>query len=176
MKKLIIGIMMIACAIVANAATVNWSVTTTSAEVGQKVFLFTSPVEATYDTYAELIAGAIADAEIIEYGGRNKKYGTGSEDLMVSVGDAKQIYGVLVSGPEAKAYSYATFDVTDYTYDPGKQETAPGTLALTQSSFTSSGTIGGGPTPPGPDPIPEPTSGLLLLLGVAGLALRRRRA
>ena len=28
----------------------------------------------------------------------------------------------------------------------------------------------------GPDPIPVPTSGLLLLLGVAGLALRRRRA
>ena len=30
--------------------------------------------------------------------------------------------------------------------------------------------------PPAPAPIPEPTSGLLLLLGVAGLALRRRRA
>ena len=28
----------------------------------------------------------------------------------------------------------------------------------------------------GPDPIPEPTSGLLLLLGMAGLALKRKRA
>ena len=28
----------------------------------------------------------------------------------------------------------------------------------------------------GPSPVPEPTSGLLLLLGVAGMALRRRRA
>ena len=33
--------------------------------------------------------------------------------------------------------------------------------------------VGGAPTP---TPTPEPTSGLLLLLGVAGLALRRRRA
>ena len=29
---------------------------------------------------------------------------------------------------------------------------------------------------PGPEPMPEPTSGLMLLLGMAGLALRRRRA
>jgi len=27
-----------------------------------------------------------------------------------------------------------------------------------------------------PSPIPEPTSGLLMLLGVAGLALKRKRA
>ena len=34
-------------------------------------------------------------------------------------------------------------------------------------------TVGSGT---GPTPIPEPTSGLLMLLGMAGLALRRRRA
>ena len=33
-----------------------------------------------------------------------------------------------------------------------------------------------GATPPTPPVIPEPTTGLLVLLGVAGLALRRRRA
>ena len=37
-------------------------------------------------------------------------------------------------------------------------------------------TAGPAPTPPGPQPIPEPTSGLLMLLGVAGLALRRKHA
>ena len=31
-------------------------------------------------------------------------------------------------------------------------------------------------TGPGPEPVPEPTSAMLLLLGVAGLALRRKQA
>ena len=47
-----------------------------------------------------------------------------------------------------------------------------------QSGIPSSWTVTGGGPGPGPDPTPtpEPTSGLLLLLGVAGLSLRRRRA
>ncbi len=39
-------------------------------------------------------------------------------------------------------------------------------------SETSWHTVGTAPI----DPVPEPTSGLLLLLGVAGLALKRKRA
>ena len=36
--------------------------------------------------------------------------------------------------------------------------------------------VSGAATPFGAEPVPEPTSGLLLLLGVAGLALKRKRA
>ena len=43
------------------------------------------------------------------------------------------------------------------------------------TAFGSAGWYSAAATP-GPSPIPEPTSGLLMLLGVAGLALRRRRA
>ena len=43
----------------------------------------------------------------------------------------------------------------------------------TTASVTSP--VGGTPGPT-PTPVPEPTSGLLMVLGVAGLALRRRRA
>ena len=50
-----------------------------------------------------------------------------------------------------------------------------------QKSATSAAaawsTVGGStpPTPPGPGPVPEPTSGLLLLVGGAMLALRRKQ-
>ena len=42
-------------------------------------------------------------------------------------------------------------------------------------STMTAGTTPPGPTPPGPGPIPEPTSGLLLLVGGAMLALRRKQ-
>ena len=59
----------------------------------------------------------------------------------------------------------AATNIGDYDYESGSP--APGTFALTAASFANSGTIAN---------VPEPTSGLLMLVGLAGLALRRRRA
>jgi len=49
----------------------------------------------------------------------------------------------------------------------GLQTAAPSTWAISGITAVA--------PPPGPEPIPEPTSGLLMLLGVAGLALRRKQ-
>ena len=57
----------------------------------------------------------------------------------------------------------AATDISAYDYEAGSP--SPGTFAI--NSFANSGTIAG---------VPEPTSGLLMLVGLAGLALRRRRA
>ena len=57
-------------------------------------------------------------------------------------------------------------DVSTYSYTP--PDSAPGDLALTVASFTTRGAPIGD--------VPEPTSGVLMLLGLAGLALKRKRA
>ena len=64
---------------------------------------------------------------------------------------------------------------SDSFYDPGTESTA--------ASFTDFSTVIGGDgvawtatSSAPPEPIPEPTSGLLVLLGVAGLALKRKKA
>ncbi len=62
----------------------------------------------------------------------------------------------------AISYTSAT-DISAYDYEAGSP--SPGTFAI--NSFANSGTIAG---------VPEPTSGLLMLVGLAGLALRRKRA
>ena len=63
---------------------------------------------------------------------------------------------------KAISWTSAT-DISAYDYEAGSP--APGTVGVT--SFANSGTIAG---------VPEPTSGLLMLIGMAGLALRRKRA
>ena len=64
-----------------------------------------------------------------------------------------------------------------YSFTWGEEDFNAGLLPVWDASLGNQGAgwyaAGSSPTP---TPTPEPTSGLLLLLGVAGLALRRRRA
>ena len=85
--------------------------------------------------------------------------------------DVNGFYAVLISDMNSTpSYSiYALDEISGTTAtSPSKnvQLTWESGNYLTQGGYT----IAGG------SPIPEPTSGLLMLLGVAGLALRRRRA
>lgn len=86
--------------------------------------------------------------------------------------DTASLYAILIDeAGEKYAMGFAkTIDVTEPVLSDGGVFSAPEFYPGDPSGWKE---IGGGVTP---TPTPEPTSGLLLVLGVAGLALKRRRA
>ena len=170
MKKLIIVAVAMCAAIVTNAAAVAWQVSSATADQKDySVYVFASAVADKYDTFDALIANAVGSAgTIAEKSGRTGKTYSMASALTAQSDDLTgTLYAVLVSGSDAKDYIYGTIDASSKIYYPDQQQASPGTLTFSTSALTSSGTIGA---------VPEPTSGLLMLLGIAGLALRRRRA
>ena len=153
-------------AVCASAASVDWNYVGIANQEGYKVYAFTSAVAAEYDTFADLIANASTfTGTVTAHSGRT---GTSYYTDSTTLADASDtLYLVVVSGSDATEYKYGSVSTAGYTYDPSAQESSPGTLSIPASSITSTGTIGS---------VPEPTSGLLMLVGLAGLALRRRRA
>lgn len=97
---------------------------------------------------------------------------TGDSFYVVALATASEIYEDGTSlGPVDPAMAYLSDAVTPATVE---------TLGATMMSFDMYGDGTGTSSAVGSNwyaqPVPEPTSGLILLLGVAGLALKRRRA
>ena len=168
MKKIIVTVAFVAAVVSVQAASVNWRVSGTASDVGSTVYVLTSLADS-YFSAAALEAAAVATGTI-ESAGRNT-YNTGvvtSASDSITKESMKNAYLVLLSA-DRKSYTYITADLTAQTYDPNNQETAP------SSPFGSTiAAISGGTTVEFGN-IPEPTSAMLIVLGVAALALRRRQ-
>lgn len=187
MKKIMVALGAIALAISAQAATVNWIMAgvtqpeTTTAASGYVAYLFANSVSSslseTYSTIAQsdvvaaieagkfsTVAGkAIASASTNTSGGL--MVGVGPTSGFVA-GDSLTLYAVIFdAGDYASAENYAA------TASDKAISFTSSTGAKPASWASFSATSGQGWTA-----VPEPTSGILMLLGMAGLALRRRRA
>ena len=79
---------------------------------------------------------------------------------------------------ETYNFYFTSEDAAGNTYQSETVSALAWAVGTGSVTFEGNGTwtAAPGPTPPGPTPVPEPTSGLLMLLGVAGLALKRRKA
>ena len=169
MKKLIMALAVAIAATCTKAATVDWQVTSaTAAETDYMVYVFASEVTSKYESYSDLIAGNIGSGKIVEVAGR--KGSTYKMEAAVSStvdSGTEKLWYVIIANEQATEFAYGSSSISALVYDPNQQQSSPGSLQLTNASFSSTGTIG--------QAAPEPTSGLLLLLGMAGLALRRKQ-
>jgi len=188
MKKLMIALVAVAMGIAANAASYNWSATsgrllngtgnTGSANYissGTAYLLFTDVM-----SQSAVVSAFAADAATAASTVATKALSTGAvgADARISDGAAftydttanQTAYFVLFNGDNM----YIS-DTADATY------MAVGTAGIEFGSLTASSKpvpldANAGYSAAGWYAVPEPTSGLLMLLGMAGLALRRRRA
>ena len=196
MKKLIIAAFAVACAAAVQAATVSWqsgalytaananggwsstlvSAATPQALVTMSVYL----VDAT--TYATV--SAKDQKGIYEWAGEQAAATYTALKKHASTGAIIGAATLNVANTLAASttyYSILTAEYTDATYGDMYMAAAKTVTTTAAGAGTVANIFGGASTATvggvrNWQAVPEPTSGLLMLLGFAGLALRRRRA
>ena len=169
MKKIMMVIAVALAVASAKAACVDWKVSGTSATNGYTVYLMTS-LSSSYASVADLAKDAVASGTIAKSGKTYFAGGTATDSAITTTSMANAYY-VIVESSSATSYTSYAVDMSSLVYNPDNQESSSGTFnSVNAATILSSGTSKNFQT------VPEPTSGLLMLLGMAGLALRRRRA
>ncbi len=183
MKKLVIGAALVVVATAVQAATYSWRASMDwaspdgSDDLVANAYVFDANAYA-YATISAALAGG--DTSVLGNalgnkaleGGAFTLVGTGLTDNGATP-PYVSMYAILVANEGGQDYFY---NVT-YTDVKVTDAVVSGGAVFSMSTDVITGAVGGaGWTAAGGGAVPEPTSGLLMLLGVAGLALRRRRA
>ena len=193
MKKLMVAFVAAAVAVVTNASTVNWSSGAVLADSGNGTGWGASAItkSSTDYTMTVLIYTAYNDGELTGQIGEGSLNGTNAKSILSGSSSTDPD---LTSTP-TKYYAQARIDnsangsylmsqIIEFAWDGSmdnpnlnfmKEAAQAGVASIASKNGTFSSTTGYWAAE-GWQSVPEPTSGLLLLIGVAGLALRRRRA
>ena len=192
MKKLLFMLAAVVAAVSAQAAYVDWEYAVQEQKTGgtdwtsgHTAYLLTAAAwnGIKDDVTASALASAATDSSAFYVAAEAKKtytYGTGasgSAGIRQAEGDSGNYYVILATGD---GYSIALNNVAITAYS---DKTGAGTgltpgLVVDEGSPTTGSSISFTPMSSGGSSggdVPEPTSGLLLALGGAMLALRRRR-
>lgn len=185
MKKLIVAVTAVAMGVAANAASYTWKCsgaffdgtgTTAKMSDGTSVYLMFASAYSQSDLISDFAGGGIDTGKAIATaaisGGKFSEsaaaYSTTSDQtayLAIVYGDRLFISSTAEAGYMAVGDGGISFDSQAYLT---RYNNTVNTLKA--DNMASAGYAGAGWYA-----VPEPTSGLLLLLGMAGLALKRRR-
>ena len=187
MKKLMVALVVGAMALGASAAAITWQVDWNYSLNGD-VDTFESSGDMSYWVVAlssDSTAGISVDADgklVLGEGmavkGESGTLNQGGSDKITGLGFANNgdYYTMVVYDAENGLYGISDVQVVSGFDDPGDKPQQDSGAIMT---FSNDKGLNDDETPymmANLAVAPEPTSGLLLLLGVAGLALRRRRA
>ena len=179
MKKLMIAAAVVALAAVSQAASINWKVTTPGEGAtykDYKVYICEALADGGFKNEAEISSYLLGD--VVNTGTIKNNRGDGSSSGSLTglddgkAGQMQNFYAVIVAA-DGSGYWTTTGSAEIYTSSTEHTDYNANINNVLAGAKTDWST---GPVPPGPEPVPEPTSAMLLLLGVAGLALRRKQA
>ena len=174
MKKLILMAAVAVSAAFANAAAFSWKVQTGADYAGMNVYAVSgstaaSILAACQSTDSATWTDAFSSFSSYAVTGTGDRAGATGVSDGIAAGD--NLVFVIVDGAIADGSKYWVlndYSIADtYVYEPPSAPSAKATIALSSQGTAGSGTF---------TAVPEPTSGLLMLLGITGLALRRRHA
>ena len=189
MKKLMIALAVAACAVAANAASFNWTSSgmtaaskTINSKAGTALYSETTAFtlylfDADVTSQADLLAGLRGNKGITDFASvtsqtlGDKSQITAKEFTYGETGNTYKYYMAIINGDDVflsvSVSAMALLADTSNVYFTGLGSATKN--AFGDANYSSAGWYSTAS-------VPEPTSGLLLLLGVAGLALKRKRA
>ena len=184
MKKLMVMLAAVAMAVGAQASSVYWTCTNVKDATGTAVdgiayFMIESATQ-TRDQFIAAVAGKGADAATAALGSAYSWNASEPGKYSVGLADAVDVSSLGLADDKTYNAYLVIFDNADLEkanfYVTGVKELT--TMTGTETAQVKFGTQSTPSQAAGAwtAVAPEPTSGLLMLVGLAGLALRRRRA
>ena len=171
MKKIIIALGMIAMAIGVQAASVNWSLNGAGSDYKTgNMLIYAFEGDVTTAAVAALSSTEASDWSTflsVEPKTISKRGAATGSVSGYTKGETSYLTFVVVDTAIAEGNAWRVIAAADVTGNVYEGADTPSTFYSNLASVSASGTF---------ESVPEPTSGLLLLLGMAGLALKRKQA